>query len=112
MGFKSVDERLLRDWHASFCCGKMPWRERTCGHAGVQESSQLPAHAHDEFVVRVEEPLADFLLGWVQLVCEGMGARSGTNGCRLLYTNCSGLRIILVPGRGLVSAQRVGSNVC
>ncbi len=53
-------------------------------------SAQPPAHAHDEFEVRVEEPLADIRFGRVQSVCEGTGARRSANGCILLYTNCSG----------------------
>ena len=68
----------------------MQWRERTCGHAGVQVAVSTPAHAHDEFEVRVEGPLADIRFGRVQSVCEGTGARRSANGCILLYTNCSG----------------------
>lgn len=78
---------------------------------GVRESSQPPAHAHNEFVVRVEEPLTDIRFGWVQSACEDTEARGSANRWSLLYTNCSGPRTICVRGRGPVSAQRVSSNV-
>ena len=106
-----MGERLLRDGHTSFCCSEMRGRDRTCGHEGVRASSRPPAHARDEFVVRVEGPLADILFGWVQSVCEEVGARRSANGCSLLDTNCSGPRTICVRGRGPVFVQRVGGNV-